>query len=155
MRRYEQVTRRCTVTGLRGVAFLGFGFSTTCGCSGWGCGCSGISVGGGTGGWQREGSPLAKLLAVLDPLLIWSLLTWPFAAWGLVRTLHGPRRFFQGLGFLVVLYFTALTVVFWGALRMRVPVEPMLVLFAAVGFEDARRRVRMRAHALRVIAGRR
>ena len=37
---------------------------------------------------------------------------------------------------------------------MRIPVEPMLVLFAAVGFEDARRRLRMRARALRVIVGR-
>ena len=111
--------------------------------------------GGGTGAWQSEGSPLARVLAILDPLLVWSVLTWPLAAWGLFRTLRGPRRFYQGLGFLVVLYFTALATLFWGALRMRVPVEPMLVLFAAVGFEDARRRVRMRARALKVIAGRR
>ena len=54
-----------------------------------------------------------------------------------------------------MLYFTALAMVFWGALRMRVPVEPMIVLFAALGFEDARRRLRTRAHGLRVIAGRR
>jgi hypothetical protein len=70
------------------------------------------------------------------------------------QTLRGPRRFYQGLGFLVVLYFTALAMVFWGALRMRVPVEPMILLFAGVGFEDVRRRVRMRTRALRVIAGR-
>ena len=111
--------------------------------------------GGGTGAWQREGSPLAGLLRVVDPLLAWSLLTWPFAAWGIVRTLRGPRRFYQGLGLIVVLYFMTLAVVYWGALRMRVPVEPLLVLFAAVGFDDARRRVRMRARALRVISGRR
>jgi len=110
--------------------------------------------GGGTGAWQAAGSPLERALAVVDPLLVWSLITWPFAAWGLGQTLRGPRRFYQGLGFLVVLYFTALAVVFWGALRMRVPVEPMILLFAAVGFEDARRRVRMRTRALRVIAGR-
>jgi 4-amino-4-deoxy-L-arabinose transferase-like glycosyltransferase len=106
------------------------------------------------GGWPRERSPLARALSVIDPLLAWSVLTWPFAAWGLAQTLRGPRRFFQGLGFLVVLYFTALAVVFWGALSMRVPVEPMLVLFAAVGFEDTRRRLRMRTRALRVIPGR-
>jgi len=111
--------------------------------------------GGGTGAWQRERSPLEGALRAVDPLLVWSLLTWPFAAWGLARTLHGPRRFYQGLGFLVVLYFSALAVVFWGALRMRVPVEPMIVLFAAVGFEDARRRLRTRARGLRVVPGRR
>ena len=111
--------------------------------------------GGGTGAWQAERSPLARALTLVDPLLVWSVLTWPFAAWGLGQTLRGPRRFYQGLGFIVVLYFTALSMVFWGALRMRVPVEPMIVLFAAVGFEDARRRVRMRTRALRVIAGRR
>jgi 4-amino-4-deoxy-L-arabinose transferase-like glycosyltransferase len=111
--------------------------------------------GGGTGAWQSERSPFTRVLAAIDPLRIWSLLTWPFALWGMAQTLRGPRRFYQGLGLLVVLYFTALAVVFWGALRMRVPVEPMLVLFAAVGFEDARRRVRMRTRALRVIVGRR
>jgi 4-amino-4-deoxy-L-arabinose transferase-like glycosyltransferase len=111
--------------------------------------------GGGTGAWQHERSPLARVLRFFDPLLVWSLLTWPFAAWGLARTLSGPRRVYQGLGFLVVLYFSALAVVFWGALRMRVPIEPMIVMFAAVGFEDARRRLRTRTRGLRVIDGRR
>ena len=54
-----------------------------------------------------------------------------------------------------MLYVMAVATVFWGGLRMRVPAEPMLLLFAAVGFEDVRRRVRMRARALRVIGGRR
>ena len=111
----------------------------------------------GGGAWLTPGgpgSPLARRLAVIDPLLVWSVLTWPFTAWGLVQTLRGPRRFYQGLGFLVVVYFTTLAIVSSGALRMRIPVEPMLVLFAAVGFEDARRRLRMRARALRVIVGR-
>jgi 4-amino-4-deoxy-L-arabinose transferase-like glycosyltransferase len=111
--------------------------------------------GGGTPAWPRQHPALARVLGVFDPVLVWSLLTWPFAAWGLARTLRGPRRLYQGLGFIVVLYFTVLAVVFWGAPRMRVPIEPLLVLFTAVGFDDARRRVRMRAHALRVIAGRR
>ncbi|HEY2956009.1 MAG TPA: glycosyltransferase family 39 protein [Candidatus Eisenbacteria bacterium] len=109
--------------------------------------------GGGTGAWQREGSTLGRALRAADPLLVWSLLTWPFALWGLFRTLRGPRRFFQGLGLLVVLYFSAIAVVYWGALRMRVPVEPMIVLFAAVGIEDALRRLRARGRGLRVVLG--
>jgi len=111
--------------------------------------------GGGTGAWQREGSPLKHLLRVLDPLLLWSLATLPFALWGLARMLSGPRRWYQSLPALVVLYFTLLAVVFWGALRMRVPVEPLIALFAAVGIEDARRRLRSRARGFRVIEGRR
>ena len=84
---------------------------------------------------------------------VWSLLTMPLAVWGLFRTLRGPRRLFQSLGFVIVLYFMAVAVVFSSGLRMRIPAEPMLLLFAAVGFEDARRRARMRARALRVIGG--
>ena len=110
---------------------------------------------GGSGAEPGAGSLLARALEVVDRFLVWSLLTWPLAAWGLFRTLRGPRRFYQSLGLLVVLYFMAVAAVFWGGPGMRVPAEPLLVLFAAVGFEDARRRVRMRARALRVIGGRR
>src|SRR5207247_2171823 len=90
-----------------------------------------------------------------DPLVLWSLLTLPFALWGLVRSLQGPRRWFQALPTLVILYFSMGAVLFWGALRMRVPVEPLIALLSAVGFEDARRRWRARGSGLRVIEGRR
>ena len=111
--------------------------------------------GGGTGSWQREGSPLGRLLRHFDPLLIWSLIMLPFALWGLIRSLQGARRWFQALPALVVLYFSLGAVVFWGALRMRVPIEPLVALLAAVGAEDARRRWRARGRGLRVIEGRR
>jgi 4-amino-4-deoxy-L-arabinose transferase-like glycosyltransferase len=111
--------------------------------------------GGGTGTWQREGSPLGSLLRRVDPLLVWSACVLPFAIWGLFRTLQGPRRWFLSLPVLVTGYFTAVAVVFWGALRMRVPVEPLVLLLAAAGLEDARRRWNTRARGLRVIEGRR
>ena len=111
--------------------------------------------GGGTGTWQREGSPLSSWLHRLDPLLIWSIPVLPFALWGLVRSLRNPRRWFLALPPLVVVYFTLLAVVFWGALRMRVPIEPLVLLLAAAGLEDARRRWNTRARGLRVIEGRR
>ncbi len=109
--------------------------------------------GGGTGAWQRPGSPLTALLARFDPLLLWSLVVLPFASWGFALTLRSPRRWFLALPALVVLTFTLLAVVFWGALRMRVPVEPLVVLFAAAGIEDLRHRMRPRAPGLRVIEG--
>jgi 4-amino-4-deoxy-L-arabinose transferase-like glycosyltransferase len=111
--------------------------------------------GGGTGAWQREGSPLTAVLRRVDPLLVWSLFALPLALVGAWRTLRGPRRWYQSLGLLVILYFSALAVVFWGSLRMRVPVEPLVTLFAAVGFEDVRRRLRGRLRGMRVVEGRR
>jgi 4-amino-4-deoxy-L-arabinose transferase-like glycosyltransferase len=111
--------------------------------------------GGATGHWWRESTPAAALLRLLDPLAIWSLALLPFAAWGLVRSLSGARRWFLALPSLVILYFTLLGVVFWGALRMRVPVEPLVMLLAAAGLDDARRRWLTRVRGLRVVQGRR
>jgi 4-amino-4-deoxy-L-arabinose transferase-like glycosyltransferase len=115
----------------------------------------GAGAGPRSSGGPGAALPPGRALEVVDPFLVWSLLAWPLAAWGLLHTLRGPRRFYQSLGLLVVLYVMAVATVFWGGLRMRVPAEPMLLLFAAVGFEDVRRRVRMRARALHVIGGRR
>jgi len=111
--------------------------------------------GGNTGTWQRQGSPLAALLRRIDPLLTWSVCVIPFAIWGLARSFQGPRRWYLSLPVLVIAYFSALAVVFWGALRMRVPIEPLVLLFAAAGLEDARRRWNTRARGLRVIEGHR
>ncbi len=111
--------------------------------------------GGGTGAWQRPGSPLTAWLRRVDPMLPWSLFMLPCALWGLGRALRGPRRWFLSLPLLVVLYFTLCAAVFWGALRMRVPIEPLVLLFTAVGLEDLRRRLRARASGLRVVEGRR
>ncbi|MBI5709031.1 MAG: glycosyltransferase family 39 protein [Candidatus Eisenbacteria bacterium] len=109
--------------------------------------------GGTTGSWQRAGSPLARVLRRVDPLLLWSVVVLPLALWGAALSLRGPRRWFQSLGLWVVLCFTLLGVVFFGSLRMRVPVEPLVVMFAAAGFEDLRRRARSRARGFRVIEG--
>jgi len=109
--------------------------------------------GGGTGAWQRPGSPLGPLLARFDPLLVWSVAILPFALWGLALALRGPRRWFQSLSLWVILYFMLLAVVFFGSLRMRVPIEPLVVLFAAAGLDDARRRLRTGARGLTVVRG--
>jgi hypothetical protein len=88
-----------------------------------------------------------------DLLVLWSALLFPCALWGLVRTLRGARRWFQSLPLLAILYFSALAIVFWGEPRLRVPVEPSIALFAAVGLEDLRRRLRVRARGLKVVTG--
>jgi 4-amino-4-deoxy-L-arabinose transferase-like glycosyltransferase len=98
--------------------------------------------GGGTGVWQRPGSPLTAILSRLDPLLLWSLAIFPAALWGLAVSLFDPRRGFHSLCLWVILYFCLLAVVFFGSLRMRAPVEPLVALYAAAGIHDLLRRLR-------------
>lgn len=100
--------------------------------------------GGGTGAWQREGSPLGGLLRWIDPLLLWSIVVMPFAVWGFVRALQGARRWFQSYPAWVIAFFTALAVLFWGSLRLRLPIEPLVLILAGVGFEHAWRKWRTR-----------
>lgn len=110
------------------------------------------SEAGTTGRWQRAGSPLAALLARVDPLLVWSLVVLPFALWGLARTLLDPRRLFLSLPAWTIVAFTIGSIVYWGALRMRVPIEPLVALYAGAGIEDVRRRWRLRRSGLKLVA---
>jgi len=112
------------------------------------------AVGSGAGEWRRPESPIGRLLAVVDPLRLWSLALFPLAAWGAVLTVRGPRRWFQSLSLWVILYFSLLAVVFFGALRMRMPVEPLIALLGAVGISDLRRRLLARRRGLRVVEAR-
>lgn len=108
---------------------------------------------GTTGHWQRSGSPLAAVLRVVDPLLAWSLLTLPLGVWGAVVVLRGARRLFQSLPLLIIATFTLYAVLYWGSLRMRVPVEPLVLLYTATGANELWKRLRVRRSGLRVIEG--
>jgi 4-amino-4-deoxy-L-arabinose transferase-like glycosyltransferase len=110
------------------------------------------SEAGGTGTWQRSGSPLAMVLRILDPLAVWSIVTLPFGLWGLTRIVRGSRRWYQFLVPLVIVYFTLLAIVYWGSLRTRMPIEPLLVLLVAVGWDDVQRRFRARSRGLKVVS---
>jgi 4-amino-4-deoxy-L-arabinose transferase-like glycosyltransferase len=109
--------------------------------------------GGTTGSWQRAGSPLGGLLARVDPLLVWSLPVFALALFGVVETLRQPRRWFQAVGLVPIVGLTLLATLFWGALRVRVPVQPLVLLYAGAGFESARRMMRVRRSGLTVIGG--
>jgi 4-amino-4-deoxy-L-arabinose transferase-like glycosyltransferase len=110
---------------------------------------------GSTGKWFQPGSLPDRLLAAADPLLLWSLVLWPCALWGIARTVRWPRRHFQLLPFWIIAWFTFSALVFWGALRLRVPAEPLVLLYAAVGGLDLLRRVRQRRSGLAVVGERR
>ena len=107
---------------------------------------------GPTRGERWVALPLRDLARAADPLFLWAVVVLPLALWGLGLSLRGPRRWFQSLSLWVILYFTWLGVVFFGSLRMRVPIEPLVVLFAAAGLDDLWRRLRARRSGLRLVA---
>jgi 4-amino-4-deoxy-L-arabinose transferase-like glycosyltransferase len=104
-----------------------------------------------SGSWRRAGGPLDAMVRFADPLLLWSVVTWPFAIVGLVGMARGARRFYQSLVPLTVIYFMLLAVVYWGALRTRIPAEPFLVLLSAAGMDATRRRSRLRRSGLTLV----
>lgn len=108
-----------------------------------------------TGTWASDKAGLASRLQRLDPLLPWSFVFFPLAGWGLVRTLRGTRRHFQLLPLAVVAASTLGTLVYWGALRLRVPIEPLVTLYAAAGVADIAWRVRMRRAGLALVSSQR
>lgn len=80
-------------------------------------------------------------------LAAWVLLL-PLAGWGAARVLRGARRMFQSYPLIVGVFLTGAAAALWGTMDARVPLEALIVLFAAAGGEDAWRRWRTRgAHA--------
>lgn len=68
--------------------------------------------------------------ALRDPIFwSWGLLL-PLALFGLARALARPRAPAAALA-LAVIAQTALAVVYWGSLRMRAPIEPVLIVLGA------------------------
>ena len=105
-----------------------------------------------TGRWYRAGSLPDRLLGAADPLLLWSLVTLPLALWGLYRTVRWSRRHFQLLPLWIIAMFTLGSLVFWGSLRLRVPAEPLVLLYAAAGLADLVWRSRVRRAGLALIS---
>ena len=105
-----------------------------------------------TGDWFTGRQGLSGLLRAIDPLVIWSALMWPLALWGVWRTWRGTRRYFQLLPLHVVAMVTLGTMVYWGALRLRVPVEPLVLLYAAAGIADLFWRARAKRAGLALIS---
>jgi len=101
--------------------------------------------------WRRYGTPLDPLVGLLDPLTLWSIVVLPLAIAGVVLTLRGSKRLFQSLPLVTIVFVTASAVVYWGSLRMRVPIEPLVVLYAAVAADAAWKRWRVRRSGLSLV----
>ena len=103
--------------------------------------------------WQATHAARLRVPRVLDPFTIWAWLTLPLAAWGLALTARGARRWFQSIVPLLIATTLVAALVMPGVVRMRTPIEPLVVLLSAVGLDGVLRRVRTRGPRLTVIEG--
>jgi 4-amino-4-deoxy-L-arabinose transferase-like glycosyltransferase len=99
------------------------------------------------------GARPASLTPDREVLLAAFLISSAFAAWGVWRVVRGARRWFQLLPAVVIAWFIVATAIPCRSLWMLGPAEPLIVLYAASGFDDARRRWRGRSRGFRVVQG--
>jgi hypothetical protein len=88
-------------------------------------------------------------------ITLWAWLASPLLVYGFARTLASPRRWFQSLPAWSIVYLLVAAVIFQVTPTLRLPAEPLILLFAAAGLEDVRRRARTRGRGLKVIQGHR
>jgi hypothetical protein len=83
-----------------------------------------------SGWWWNNDTPLGKLASNFDVGLIYAVVAFPLFLAGVVLT----RRRWRELMFLygIPVAHTAVALVFFGSLRGRIPVEPVIAIFAAV-----------------------
>jgi 4-amino-4-deoxy-L-arabinose transferase-like glycosyltransferase len=95
-----------------------------------------------SGWWWSKESALGKMASSLDAGLIYAIPVIPLFALGFFAGLGSRKRFALLTG--VVVMHTAVALVFHGSLRMRIPVEPVMAMFAGDVAWRAVTRLRMR-----------
>ena len=90
-----------------------------------------------SGWWFNNQSRLGKVAAQLDAGMIYAIVAMPLFVVGLWMTRRRWRELMFGYG--IVIVHTAVAVVFFGSLRTRIPVEPMICVFAAAALVTLRR----------------
>jgi 4-amino-4-deoxy-L-arabinose transferase-like glycosyltransferase len=96
---------------------------------------------------SRTGLPLALLLA-------WSVVVLPLALFGAYTLLASPKRLFLALPLVTITAFTASAVVYSGEPWLRVPIESLVALHAAVGADALWNRWRWRHRKLKLVPAR-
>ena len=83
------------------------------------------------------------------------MLTLPLALWGAWSALRADRagRFPVALPLWVIAAFTLGSVVYWGSLRLRLPIEPLIAVYAAAGLDALLLARRAKRGGLSVIEG--
>jgi len=90
-----------------------------------------------SGWWFNNQSRLGKVAAQLDAGMIYAIVAMPLFVVGLWMTRRRWRELMFGYG--IVIVHTAIAVCFFGSLRTRIPVEPMICVFAAAALVTLRR----------------
>jgi 4-amino-4-deoxy-L-arabinose transferase-like glycosyltransferase len=96
-----------------------------------------------SGWWFDKDTPLGRLASSFDVGLVYSVAVIPLFVAGFLIGLTNRRRFVLLAGLVVV--HTLVALVFFGSLRMRIPIEPVIAMFAA----DVGRRIVVRLRARR------
>jgi 4-amino-4-deoxy-L-arabinose transferase-like glycosyltransferase len=92
-----------------------------------------------SGWWWSKDSKLGRLASETDAGFVYAVLVVPWFVVGLVATARRWRELALVYG--VVVVHAALAVVFFGSLRARIPVEPVMCVFAAAALAALARRV--------------
>jgi hypothetical protein len=95
-----------------------------------------------SGWWFSKDSTLGRLASSLDVGFVYAALVIPLFVVGMLLSLRNWRRYVFLYGLVVI--HTAVTLVFHGSIRMRVPIEPVIAIFAAYAFHLLIQRVRPR-----------
>jgi hypothetical protein len=93
-----------------------------------------------SGWWFNKDSALGRLASSLDVGFVYAVFAIPLFVVGLVLSLRAWRRYVYLYGLVVI--HTAVTMVFHGSIRMRVPIEPVIAIFAAYTLHLLIQRVR-------------
>jgi 4-amino-4-deoxy-L-arabinose transferase-like glycosyltransferase len=103
-----------------------------------------------SGWWWNKDSGLGKVASSLDVGFLYSVLVMPLFVLGFFSSLRNRRRFVFLAGLVVVHMFISL--VFHGSLRMRIPIEPVMAMFAAETLWRVVTQFRTAASARRILS---
>ena len=98
-----------------------------------------------SGWWWNKNKLLGRLASSFDFGMVYALLTFPCAVVGLVATARDFRRLY--LLYAVVALHVLVALAFYGSLRARIPIEPVIALFASAGLARIAGRWRRRGSA--------
>jgi 4-amino-4-deoxy-L-arabinose transferase-like glycosyltransferase len=93
-----------------------------------------------SGWWFDNRSTPGRVAATFDAGLVYAVVAFPLFVAGLIVTRRRWREMMYFYG--VIVAHTAVGLVFFGSLRTRLPIEPVIAMFAAVALVQLARRIR-------------
>ncbi|MDD4856652.1 MAG: glycosyltransferase family 39 protein [Candidatus Krumholzibacteria bacterium] len=95
-----------------------------------------------SGWWWDRGKSLGSIASSFDFVFVFSIIIMPLFIIGLIATIRRARELVFLYG--IILAHTAASLVFFGSLRSRMPIEPVVAILAAFGAAHIVRAVRAR-----------